>query len=351
MFFVFLGKYIFENFFNFSTLTKSNIVCIILNMKNFKAIIKNCCNFGNDIKLASGLMLNMNDKIKRQGYKGYSTQEFGSYWFSSPKGFVIFKNTNENMKSVGDIQLLNEILCFRLAKQMGIDVAEYVPAQINNVKGIASVNFVGEGEKLMSASEVVGSCGRNIKSIIQALMSEKIKYDVDLSQIFYGLYKMTIFDLLTFQSDRHLNNVSFILDQKNILRLAPMYDNEYSFFVTSYVFRHFDSDFNTVKEYVDNYYIGTGVIAVEPVFDVERLNCYDTYLKQVVEVAKVDSDCNRILKNLLNKADLSSIYSDLKKEGYIINKDYEKFTCSLIDFAKNRIKSFYGEKLKNDLQR
>ena len=320
-------------------------------MKNFRAIIKNCNNFGNDIKLASGLILDLNNKINRHGYKGCSTQEFGSYWFSSPKGFVIFKNIDKTMGFVGDIQLLNEIVCFRLAKQMGIDVAEYMPAQINNVKGVASVNFVKKDEKLLSAIELIGPCGRNIKAIMRALIPETTRYDVDFSQIFYGLYRMTIFDLLTFQSDRHLNNISFILNQKNILRLAPMYDNEYSFFVTSYLFNHFDFDFDSVEDYVDNYYIGTGVIGVEPVVDVERINCYDTYIKQVVEVAKVDSDSDKILKSLLNKADLSSIYSDLKREGYIINKDYEKFTCSLIDFAKNRIKALYGEKLKNDLQR
>lgn len=316
-------------------------------MKEFKEIIKNYSKFNSTIKLSNCLMLYNNNKTDREGGSGWATKEFGKYWYISPKGFVLFKNIGDH-NPVGNIQMLNEILCCRLAKKMNIECAEYIPANIDNkINGLASVNFLKEGETLVSAKKLLGYIGKDMKAIITGLYAKSDKYNIDYEQIFYSLYAYTVFDLLTYQTDRHLKNLSFIIDKNNNLRLAPLYDNEYTFFIASYIFGDFDISFKTVDEYVENYYVGTGIIPIEPLQDVERIQCFDRVAQQVVELAQKNDNCEKILKNILKNADLKPVYKELIKEGYSVNNGYQLFTESVLSFSRDRVLKKYKEMINN----
>lgn len=320
-------------------------------MKEFKEIIKNYSKFNSSTKLSNCLMLYNNNKTDREGVSGWATKEFGKYWYASPKGFVLFKDI-ANHNPVGNIQMLNEILCYRLAKNMNINCAEYIPASMDGkVNGLASVNFLKDGETLISAKELLGYCGKDMKAIITGLYAKSNKYNIDYEQIFYSLYSYTVFDLLTYQTDRHLKNISFIVDKNNNLRLAPLYDNEYTFFISSYIFGDFDISFKSVEEYVENYYIGTGIIPIEPLQDVERIQCFDSVAKQIVNLAQKNDECEKILKNILKNADLNRVYKELNKEGYFVDKNYELFTESVLNFSRNRVLKMYKELLTDNTKK
>lgn len=312
-------------------------------MGNFKAIIKNAKKFNCDIKLANELILSINQTTRRDGKTGKSTDIFGKYWFSTPKGEVLFKLIGKEADfDTGNMQKLNEIICYRLAKQMGVNCAEYVPAKVDGkIKGLASVNFLNKGEKLISLYDLV-SCGNNILSIMQNLEQLKDYYNtINLRQIFYSLYAYSIFDLLTCQEDRHKNNISFIVDKRNNLKIAPIYDNEYSFFVSAFLFFG-DEVYNSAEEFIDNYFISAGLMTPNYTKkEDDGLRGFDLISKQLVMIAKRDKTCEQILKNILNNANLVPVYEELESEGYIIDSKYKDFTISILDVTRKRVKNIF----------
>lgn len=311
-------------------------------MKEFSAIVKNAGKFNERIKLAKGLILSLNNKKERDGVMGKSTEYYGSYWFKSSRGDVIFKYAKPRpFNDTTKIQDCNEIICYNLAKQMGINCAEYSSATLNNeLNGIASKNFLKNDEKIVPLVSISPSL-KNLEDIMSNLKHKDFLYNrINYEQIYYSLYSYIIFDLLTYQEDRHLNNISFIKDKNNNLKIAPLYDNEYSFFVSTFLFGGADT-FNNVKDYVDNYFITGGLVTP---FDMDKcygLNGFDNVSNQILDIAKKDKKCDYILKNILKDANLRPIYDELEKQGYEIDQDYKEYTIQLLDFSRKRLCDLY----------
>lgn len=311
-------------------------------MKEFSAIVKNADKFNERIKLAKGLILSLNKKKEREGVTGKSTEYYGSYWFKSPKGDVIFKYTKpRQFNDTTIIQDFNEILCYNLARQMGINCAEYSSATLENeLNGIASKNFLKKDEKIVPLVSITPSL-KNLESIMVNLKQKDFLYNsINYDQIYYSLYSYMVFDLLTYQEDRHLNNISLIKDKNNNLKIAPLYDNEYSFFASTFLFSGADN-FDNVKDYVDNYFITGGLVTP---FDMDKcygLNGFDIVSHQILYMAKNDKKCDYILKNLLKNADLRPVYDELEKQGYNIDQDYKEYTIQLLDFSRKRLCELY----------
>lgn len=309
-------------------------------MKNFNAVIKNFRTYNKNIKLASTLILNFQKKISRYGAVGVSTDIFGKYWFFTPNGKVLFKTGNKNDK---ETRLLNEIVCYKLAKSMGIDCAVYQSAQMDNKEktwGVASYNFLQKGEKVVSFAKLLGMQALNIGSIMEDLLSELIIYQKDdikfnYAQIAEGLYKMAIFDLLTFQSDRHLGNISLIVDDKNRAKLSPLYDNEYAFFEMSWPF--FDPNYYNVEDFVDNFFCGDRTMHICKENKGLGLEKFNEFVEQIVSMAKSKPKYKKILIDILKNANLKKVYKELEKQGFVINQDYKEFTIHLFDFAKSNL--------------
>lgn len=310
-------------------------------MKEFRAIIKNYDKF-NDIKLAKGLMLSLKQKKERDGKIGKSTEDFGTYWFKSVKGDVIFKNIKAlKFKDISKMQSFNEILCYNLAKRMGINCAEYSSATLDNqVEGIASVNFLKDGEKILPLCDVT-SCEKNLDSIMINLRQKDFLYgSINYEQIYYSLYSYMIFDLLTYQEDRHMNNISLIQDKDYCLKIAPLYDNEYSFFVSTFMFGN-SNDFESAEEYVDNYFISGGMITPYQLDKCYGLEGFDFVANQIIDMAKNDKKCDFLLRKLIKNADIDAVYADLQNQGYKIDESYEEFTKQIFNYSRNRLYNLY----------
>lgn len=158
-----------------------------------------------------------------------------------------------------------------------------------------------------------------------------------------------VFDLLTYQEDRHLNNISLIKDKNNNLKIAPLYDNEYSFFASTFLFSGADN-FDNVKDYVDNYFITGGLVTP---FDMDKcygLNGFDIVSHQILYMAKNDKKCDYILKNLLKNANLRPVYDELEKQGYNIDQDYKEYTIQLLDFSRKRLCELYKKNNKPKIE-
>ena len=308
-------------------------------MRKFNAVIKNYKTYNTNIKLATSLILSYKKKSFRDGTVGVSTDEFGKFWFSTPRGKVLFK-TGEKRNS--EIRLLNEVICYRLAKNMGIDCAIYQPAQMDNKEktlGVASFNFLHKGEKIISLSELLGMKALNVHPTMETLLPALKQYDgeleFDFAQISESVYKMSIFDLLTFQSDRHLGNISFIINNNNKAQLSPLYDNEYTFFEICRF--SFDPNYNSVYEFVDNFFYGDRAMHVHETKQYSGIKGFNKFASQIVSVAKSNSDYKKILIKMLSKADIKKVYTELESEGFLINEDYREFTTQLFDFAKTSL--------------
>ena len=323
-------------------------------MKNFSAIIKNSNKFDENVKLATTLILDLNKRQMREGNVGESTKAYGKFWFLTPKGKVLFKTSNDG--SHGYVKYLNEIVCSKLAKNVGIDCAIYEPAILNNLEkteGIASYNFAKENQKIISIAEFLGDedslkIDTTIYDIIPMLIEHGVGYNLDYYQILDGLYKMAIFDLLTFQSDRHLNNISLLIDSQKNIKLAPLYDNEYTFLEFSRPY--FDLAYSKVDDFIDNFFYNDGMMNV---------NCYekplgkegfDMYVDEIIEMAAGSEHHKKILKDILNKANIDAVFSDLKQKGTKINDGYENFVKTLFDYSKQKLISKYQIAFKEKIE-
>ena len=109
---------------------------------NFKGVVKNIGKF-KKITLAKGFSLQYLKTEKRYGINGATTSKFGKNWFITPKGQAIFKNYD---KEESKTRVINELMYMYLAKQVGVPVAEYEPANYKNHDGLVTYNFLKENE-------------------------------------------------------------------------------------------------------------------------------------------------------------------------------------------------------------
>lgn len=324
-------------------------------MKNISAILKNSSKFNSNIKLASGLIVDYNNRKDREGETGVSTEKFGQFWFKTTLGDVLVKDIAINFShgvdvcNISVIKAFNEVLCYNLLKQMGINCAKYIPADVIDYQtkvsqqALASVNFLKNDDKLLPLKEF-GEMSKNDKNMISImkkledkgpLYSKKINY----KQIFYSLYSYVIFDLITCQNDRNLGNISFIVDKNGVMTLAPIYDNEYSFFADTFLF--LPDAMADIDEYFDNYFVGNGLMTPRHTGGIYGISGFDEVANQIIDMAQKDKKCDKILKHMLKNANLDSIYKKLTEKGYEIDENYQEFTCQILNYTRNRMIELY----------
>lgn len=327
-------------------------------MKNFNAILKNSNKFNSNIKLASGLIVDYNNRKDREGETGVSTEKFGQFWFKTVLGDVLVKDITRifshgiDVCNIAVIKAFNEVLCYNLLKQMGINCAKYIPADVIDYKtrvsqqALASVNFLKNDDKLLPLKELCGISkkDKNMVSIMKiieekgSLYAKKINY----KQIFYSLYSYVIFDLITCQNDRNWGNISFIIDKNSTMTLAPIYDNEYSFFADTFLF--LPDEMSDINDYFNNYFVGNGIMTPRHTSDAYGISGFDEIANQIIDMAQKDKKCDKILKHMLKNANLDSIYKKLTEKGYEIDENYQEFTCQVLNFTRNRMVELYKDR-------
>lgn len=129
------------------------------------------------------------------------------------------------------IQSISEVIASRVAKILGIDCVEYrlVPAivRLNNkefetlVCESADYNFKDEGVL-----------------VFEDLYSSRIRVNGDISPLDFAkelgiqedVYKMFVLDYLINNIDRHGRNIEMLVDDRGVMRLAPLFDFGLSLF-------------------------------------------------------------------------------------------------------------------------
>lgn len=325
-----------------------------------KPIIKKNFTY-NRLKLAKGLDISLYNSIKKEEVSGISTIMFGDKWFLLPKGKAIFKTFDYGiLNNVRNNRIYNELLCYKLANQIGLACAKYEIAYKQDDKfhnGLVSYNVLNENEELVSGHEIVVDYIRHVKkdrtsqyyegdeNNIQLYLDifDSKKYQnciINKQEILETLFKIAVFDLITFQTDRHNENIHFIYNKiGKSYKIAPLIDNELSFAVDilseyigdDYTLR--DVPFDKIMFKCNHFAKFLTVRQIDGIF-----NTYILTIKDLVRIASKNKNLMSILKNELKNININKAITELNNEGCKVDKGYEDYLKYLISFSKNYFK-------------
>ena len=126
---------------------------------NNKPLLKNTEKYG-ILKLAQGVDLKtFKKKLSDRPHIGISTNTYRNYWFvDKSKKREIFKTYDKQdaFEFIDRNRIVNEVLCYEIGKQIGVSVADYKPAHINEKVGTISYDVAGKNEELVSAYRLLG---------------------------------------------------------------------------------------------------------------------------------------------------------------------------------------------------
>ncbi|MBO5884930.1 MAG: HipA domain-containing protein [Clostridia bacterium] len=310
-----------------------------------KPILKNTHKY-TDIKLATGIDLETAQSYGRfrmnmyEAMAGISSKKYANRWFYLPKGRAIFKSYDAQPETRSN-RIVNELICQELAKQVGIACAEYEPAHFQGDKGLVSYDVTKDGETLLSGNELCKRMGfyncqnslYQYKDVLKRYCMLNFKTDAD--QVIFDLYKIAVFDALTFQTDRHRNNVFFIKGTDGSLRVAPLIDNELSFYGKNLLFntmldKLYRSDL--MESYVDQN-------KVLSVYKNETEVDYQSYIQDVLMLAEKNQEARQIVDNILKKMNITKAIENVEKQGITINDGYKEYLTKLIEVSKKQMRS------------
>ena len=176
-------------------------------------------------------------------FGSYSLGEQYKCWISiSGVKHLIKINTNYRESS-------KEVTAYKLAKAFGIPCVEYKEIQVKFMGSIRNTcickSYLRDGENNISLWGSLGNRfttkrGESAISLFERVV-KSTSYRLEISERSLADYIKTIltFDYIICNTDRHLNNISFI-ENNGSYRFAPIYDNGKSFLNTDGVLT--DSD-------------------------------------------------------------------------------------------------------------
>ena len=210
---------------------------------------------------------------------------------------------------IREVRIVNELLCYELSKQVGVLCAEYELATKDDVTGLVSYDVItNKNQKLIPAISMFNqlqiTCLNNFNSYMDAIKKyQQLGYKIDSKKILCDLYKISLFDALTIQTDRHTNNIFMIVDtQKKTIKVAPLIDNELAF-ASGICYESLDSDCYIYPESIKNY-----TIMINKIIEVKRNplkpNRYSENIKNLVELAKHNKTFDTIFKEMIQNYDI-----------------------------------------------
>ncbi len=164
-------------------------------------------------------------------------------WIETADGKQFMIKTNAKLDGEENYTNYAELICEELANQMGIPYAKYDIIKIDGEEGIITENMLQKDEYMVSLEDFIWGSMENPeptnKGIIDYpdVMSQLTKklismgYDKKQSKkLIKDFNKRMFFDCLVGATDRHAENVSVILNEKDkkAIKLSPVYDTENS---------------------------------------------------------------------------------------------------------------------------
>ncbi|MBR4124273.1 MAG: hypothetical protein IKR12_01740 [Clostridia bacterium] len=329
------------------------------------------------IKYPEGMLLNDYDIAPRESDDtGVVTEKFGGNWFVTPKGRVIFKNYDVDD---GRLRIVNELLYDELAKQIGLPVAKYLPAEYKSYPihyllridkdkiekpepekihiGLASVSVLKKDERLFNGGRLLDYDGffgeETLKDYIKALeIFEKSEgYSVDKKGIKSQLYKMMVLDALTFNEDRHLGNVFFIRnDKEKYLKASPVIDSELCFLGVNIWIKKSEclENAKTVNEVLAEHGQKIRMFVNNDIKNEEPKNRYKANVKALVDLSANSNNMQKFLNYTLKRIDINKAFKNVEKMGYEVTPDYKEYVNNLINISTGLLKKYMKELNKVD---
>lgn len=312
-----------------------------------KGYLKNLEKY-NKLKLAQGVFLdNAQIDYRQDDYTGVSTGDFGFFWYMLPKGKAIFKTYTggDELEAIQNIRIVNELLCYELSKQVGIRCAEYELAEYQGQKGVISYNVSAINEKLTPATEVFDKFNlppyNEFRFYLKAQERlEDLNYSFDKHKMILDLYKISLFDFLTVQSDRHRNNIFMLINRKNkTVKIAPIIDNEFAFnglYFDTMVWK--DKGTITQKTFAEK------TSAISKTLLIKENSYYDNNVflsnaKHLVNLAKYNPEMGEIFKTFVSNYNIQKAIESLEQKGVEINSEYKEFLLMTEQYVKQVLKN------------
>ena len=310
------------------------------------------------LKLAKGVDLStFNKKLSIKPHIGVSVNDYRHYWFvdSNTKERGVFKaysNRDVLFGGMQNIRIANEMLCCELGKQIGVSVANYKPAHIYEDVGTISYDVTERKEVLVNACDFLGLKYdidiENLALTLKQFCDEK-NYSCDMHRMIFDLYKMLVFDTLTFQEDRHGRNIHFLINKKTKqVRLSPLIDNEFAFggkLLLDYLSpcSPIKTDMDTFK-FLEKHSENIFMFLKSDEKQIGAKKMYKSIVESLVKFSKKSKDFEVFLDNAIQNFDIKSAIQNVEAQGYSISDNYKKYLTELQIVAKERFaKTFANE--------
>lgn len=198
------------------------------------------------VNLMAVKQLSKNYYHKDEVSRGINTRTYSDIEFVVDNQKTIYKSYDgEACANLADFRALNEVVCYHIGRQIGIDCAKVEFARTEEYdfvtsNGTISYNTLKPNQILVDTDFLCSATGKfashtleDYEKVIEAY-KKVAEIDIDTEKIKFDLFKICLFDYLTMQSDRHESNVTFALtvdmfDNPENLEVYPIIDNEYAF--------------------------------------------------------------------------------------------------------------------------
>ncbi|MGL4876008.1 MAG: HipA family kinase [Clostridium sp.] len=175
--------------------------------------------------------------------------------------YLVKSGRGDGKKKSSILEPVTECICYEIAKEMGIDCAEYLLEENNGDILSVSKWFYDESvETFYSANKLMKISNLTRENLYNKFIDnmQGIQKDID---------NMIIFDFVINNTDRHLKNFGFLINGENI-RFAPVYDNGLA------LGSHLDEEDIEFEEIADL------------LLDADYAKCFDTSNKKQLNLVK-----------------------------------------------------------------
>lgn len=134
---------------------------------------------------------------------------------------------------------LNELICYYIAKDMGLDSVFYDLAMIGGFAGNLSKDYKVKNAKYISGEEIINSVDKmvdaykynNLRGIwhcLEVYFKDYPNMQEIVAKLMMKIVKLFIFDLITGHEDRHEENWGVVIYENGDVDLQPIFDNSRS---------------------------------------------------------------------------------------------------------------------------
>ena len=312
---------------------------------NNKPLLKNTEKYG-VLKLAQGIDLKeYKKKLSDRPHVGISTNTYRNYWFvdkgSKQRGIFKTYDKQDVLEFVGQNRIINEMLCCEIGKQIGVDVAEYKPAHIGDKVGTISYDVAGQNEEVVSAHRFLSLNEKiDLKNLVRILKDHCARnlYYYDKNKMIFDLYKMMVFDALTFQEDRRGGNIHFIKNTSSRqIRLSPLIDNELAFggkLCNLFLKNKQVEEMSNVTFLANHGKFMDMTFSESQHYEIDGKKRYKSVVKSLVKLSKKSKIFEDFLDYAIENFDMKSAIKNVEAQGYEISDNYKEFLVELENMSK-----------------